>query len=176
MNLKKINWLTLLIVVLLLFSCGGANSVDNFYNRHKDDSQVTAIRVPQTMLTLLSGLSPELQSIIGNTKDIRFMRFSGMTQPRIQSINEQMNSLTTSSFIEVYRKNDELKRNVVSIREKRNTVKEILVYNNDNVNATLLYFNGNFDPQKVRNLAQNEQLNGISDNLFQQFKGPSISE
>lgn len=176
MNVKKANWLTVLITSFLLFSCGGANSVDNFYNRHKDDSQVMAIRVPQTMLSLLAGLSPELQSIVGNTKDIRFMRFSGLSQPRIRSINQQMNTLTTNSFIEVYRKNDELKRNVVSIREKRNTVKEILVYSNDNFNATLLYFNGDFDPQKVRNLANNEQLNGISDNLFQQFKVQSTSE
>lgn len=162
--------------LLVFVSCGSSNSIDSFYNRHKDDNQVMAIRVPQTMLTLFSGISPELQGIIGNTRDIRFMSFSGLTPARIQQLNGQMNMVTANSFIEVYRKNDDLKRNVISIREKRNTVKEILIYNNDNINASLLYFNGDFDPNKVRNLARNDQLNDMSENIFKQFRGNALIE
>jgi len=61
-------------------------------------------------------------------------------------LNKQMSGMTGNSFIEVYRKNDELKRNIVSIREKKDAVKEILIYNNNNANGSFLYFNGDFDP------------------------------
>lgn len=74
-----------------------------------------------------------------------------------------------SSFIEVYRKNDDLNRNVVSIREKRDAVKEILIYNNNNLNGSFLYFNGDFDPAKVRLMAQNEEFQKLGDALINQY-------
>ena len=80
-----------------------------------------------------------------------------------------MNGITGNSFIEVFRKNDELKRNVVSIRQKRNSVKEILIYNNDNQTGSFLYFNGDFDPVKVRNMAKNEQFTKFGKNIISQF-------
>jgi hypothetical protein len=135
-----------------------------------------AVRVPQSMLSLLAGVSPELKGIIGNTTDIRYMRFSGLSTPKVQSLNNQMNTITSSSFIEVYRKNQDAKRNVISIREKRNVVKEILIFNHDNFNANLLYFNGDFDPAKVRSLAKNEQFTEVSDALFSQYSGPMLIE
>ena len=80
-----------------------------------------------------------------------------------------------NSFIEVFRKNDELKRNVVSVREKRNSVKEILIYNNDNKKGSFLYFNGDFDPMKVREMAKNEQFTKFGNNIISQY-GASTPE
>ncbi|MRX65962.1 DUF4252 domain-containing protein [Maribacter luteus] len=159
----------LLLSLVLLTSCGSYNSIDTFYNAHKNDNQVTAIRVPKFMLTLISGISPEMQALVGNTKDLRYMRFPSATPAKTQFLNSQMNGITGNSFIEVYRKNDELKRNVVSIREKRNSVREILIYNNDNLNGSFLYFNGDFDPVKVREMAKNNEFGKMGEGLIQQF-------
>ena len=167
-----------LFALILLTSCGSYNSIDTFYNAHKNDNQVTAIRVPQFMLTLISGISPEMQSFVGNTRDLRYMRFPSATPAKTQFLNKQMNGITGNSFIEVYRKNDELKRNVVSIREKRNSVKEILIYNNNNLTGSFLYFNGDFDPVKVREMAKNNEFSKLGDGLIQQFSTgtPGIKE
>ena len=51
--LKKI---PVLLLLCLLANCGSYNSIDTFYNVHKNDNQVTAIRVSQFMLTLISGI------------------------------------------------------------------------------------------------------------------------
>ncbi|MFS4418445.1 DUF4252 domain-containing protein [Maribacter sp. 2307ULW6-5] len=157
--------------VLLLFcsGCGTYNSIDNFYDRHKNDDQVTAIRVPQFMLSLVSGISPEMKSLVGSTKDLRYMQFPSATPTRSRFLNNQMNGITGNSFIEVFRKNDDLKRNVVSIREKKNTVKEILVYNNNSQTGSFLYFNGDFDPVKVREMAQKEKFQDLGSHLLGQF-------
>lgn len=156
--------------LLLTFSaCGSYNSIDSFYEAHKNDNQVTAIRVPQFMLSLVSEISPEMKSLVGNTKDLRYMKFPSATKSQTQFLNDQMNNFSSNSFIEVFRKNDELKRNVISIREKRDVVKEILIYKNDNTNGSFLYFNGNFDPQKVRELAQNNEFDKFSTGLLPQM-------
>ncbi len=157
------------IGILAFSSCGSYNSIDNFYEAHKNDNQVTAIRVPRFMLSLISGISPEMQSLIGNTKDLRYMQFPSATPARTEFLNKQMNGITGSSFIEVYRKNDNLKRNVVSIREKRNAVREILIYNNNTINGSFLYFNGNFDPVKVREMAKNEEFQKLGSGLINQM-------
>lgn len=163
---KKIS---LVIFMFIVSGCGSQNSIDAFYNAHKDDSQVTAIRVPQFMLSLLSNISPEMKSLIGSTKDLRYMQFPSTTPERTQYLNNQMNAITGNSFIEVFRKNDELKRNVISIREKRNAVKEILIYNNNTVRGSFLYFNGNFDPVKVREMAKNSEFSELPNKLVKDF-------
>ena len=158
-----------LFILIVLYSCGSYNSIDNFYNAHKNDNQVTAVRVPQIMLTLISGISPEMQSLVGNTRDLRYMRFPSATPAKTQFLNKQMNGITGNSFIEVYRRNDELKRNVGSIREKRNSVKEILIDNNNHLTGSFLYFNGDFDPAKIREMAKNDEFNKLGEGLIKQF-------
>lgn len=155
--------------LVLLSSCGTYNSIDTFYNTHKEDDQVTAIRVPRFMLSLISNISPEMQSLVGNTKDLRYMQFPSTTPARTEFLNKQMSGITGNSFIEVFRKNDELKRNVVSIREKRDAVKEILIYNNNNINGSFLYFSGNFDPVKIREMAKNKEFQKLGDGLINRY-------
>jgi len=163
---KKI---ALVALVHFTMSCGSYNSIDSFYNTHKNDNQVTAVRVPQFMFSLLSGISPEIESLIGNTKDLRYMQFPSTTPARTEFLNNQMNGITGNNFIEVYRKNDDLKRNVISIREKKNSVKEILIYNNNLLQGSFLYFKGDFDPTKVREMAQNADFEKLTDGLLQQY-------
>lgn len=158
-----------LFAVVLISSCGTYNSIDRFYDAHKEDDQVTAIRVPRFMLSMLGNISPEMKSLVGNTKDLRYMQFPSATPDRTKFLNQQMNGITGSSFIEVFRKNDDLNRNVVSIREKRDAVKEILIYNNNNQNGSFLYFNGEFDPAKVRQMAQNEEFQRLGEKLINQY-------
>ena len=160
----------------ILTSCGSYNSIDTFYNTHKNDNQVTAVRVPRFMLGMLSEISPEMNALIGNTKDLRYMQFPSATPTRTQYLNQQMNSITGNSFIEVFRKNDNLNRNVVSIREKRDAVKEILIYNNNGQNGSFLYFNGNFDPIKVRALAKEDGFKILGDGIINQFAGRGTSD
>ena len=171
--IKKIIFL---VCVLTLSACGSYNSIDRFYNAHKNDSQVTAIRVPQFMLSLLGNISPEMKSLIGNTRDLRYMQFPSATPERTQYLNTQMNTITGNSFIEVFRKNDELKRNVISIREKRNAVKEILIYNNNNIRGSFLYFNRDFDPVKVREMAKSSEFNELPNSLVKEFNMQSSEE
>lgn len=158
-----------LAAMVFLASCGTYNSMDSFYNAHKNDDDVLAIRVPQVMFALLAGISPEMEALVGTTKDLRYMQLPSSTPAQTQYLNRQMNTLTGNSFIEVFRKNDNTKRNVVSIRERRNVVREILVYNNDNLNGSILYFNGNFDPVMVRELAEKNKFDGIANGLVGKF-------
>lgn len=174
--MKKV--LFTLVLGVVISSCSTYNSIDSFYNQHKDDDQVMAIRVPRVMLSLVSSISPELDAMVGNTRDLRYMQFPSKTDTRTQYLNKQMNTITGNAFIEVFRRNDQLKRNVVSIREKGNAVREILVYKNDNLTGSILYFNGEFDPIKVKEMADAGKFENISDGLIKKFnlKTPGINE
>ncbi len=163
--------LLLILLLLAMDSCSTYSSIDTFYNAHKNDDQVTALRVPRFMLSLIGNISPEMNALIGNTKDLRYMQFPSTTSERTEYLNKQMEGITGKSFIEVYRKNDGLNRNVISIREKKNTVKEILIYNNNGQNGSFLYFKGNFDPAKVREMAGNEEFQKLGNGLINQY-GP----
>ncbi|NKI32512.1 DUF4252 domain-containing protein [Croceivirga thetidis] len=158
-----------LLFLFLLASCSSYNSIDGFYEAHKNDDKVTAFRVPQFMFSLLSEISPEMKSMVGNTKDLRYMQFPSASDSQTRFLNSQMDNFASNSFIEVFRKNDDLKRNIVSIREKKDVVKEILVYKNDNAFGSFLYFSGNFDPMKVRELAKNQEFEKFTSGLLPQM-------
>jgi len=164
-----------IISLVIVSSCGSYNSIDSFYNAHKNDNQVTAVRVPRFMLSLISNISPEMKALVGNTKDLRYMQFPSATPARTEFLNQQMNGITGNSFIEVFRKNDDLKRNVISIREKKDAVKEILIYNNNAINGSFLYFNGNFDPAKVREMVQKEEFQKLGNGLVNQFNNSTTT-
>ena len=164
--IKKIVFLFSLI---FLSSCGSYNSIDSFYNAHKNDNQVKAVRVPRFMFTLLSGISPEIQTLIGNTKDLRYMEFPSTTADRTTYLNNQMTGITGNAFIEVYRNNDNDKRNVISLRERGDVVKEIIVYKNDATKGSFLYFNGDFDPVRVRDMVKNKDFDKLGNGLISEF-------
>ena len=155
--------------MMLLVSCGSYNSIDTFYEAHKNDNQVTAIRVPHFMISLLSNISPEINALIGDTRDLRYMQFPVETTAKADFLNKQMNGITGNSFIEIFRKNDDLKRSVVSVRERKNSVKEILIFNNNNKTGSFLYFNGNFDPVKVRGMAKNNEFEKLTESLTKEY-------
>ncbi len=162
-------YLIICILLLTFTACGSYNSIDSFYEAHKNDNQVTAFRVPQFMFSLISGISPEMKAMVGNTRDLRYMQFPSKSDSRTRFLNGQMDGFTSNSFIEIFRNNDNLKRNIVSIREKRDVVKEILVYNNNGNFGSFLYFNGNFDPLKVREFAKNQEFDKFTEGLLPQM-------
>ena len=150
-----------IFVVILITSCGSYNSIDSFYEAHKNDNNVTAIRVPRFMLTSISNLMPEMDSFFRNVKDLRYIQLSPKNDNEGRLINTEINNLTATKFIEVYRKNENENRTLVSLRERKDVVKEILIYSNKNNKNSILYINGNFDPEKVRQYANEEKFDGL---------------
>ena len=159
----------LLLIALALNSCGTPRSLDSFYNMHKNDDQVLAFRVPPVMFYALRGISPEMDSFFGTTTDLRFIQLPAAKTAGFRDMNQQFNQLTSSSFVEIFRKNDGPKRNVVAIRERGKTVRDILIFNNSELKGSLLYIRGNFDPAKVRSMAQEEGFTELQEKMIRNY-------
>ena len=93
----------IILLTLLLSSCGSYNSINSFYNAHKNDANVTAIQVPNYLLSLLRNPSGEMNNFMGNVKDIRYIQLSPKTDNDSRLISNQINNLTTNNFVEVFR-------------------------------------------------------------------------
>jgi hypothetical protein len=161
--------LLLFLMLLVLLSCGSYNSINNFYNQHKNDANVTAIHVPQFMLSLLRNASPEMNSFMGNVRDIRYIQLSPQNKVESTSINTQINNLTTTKFIEVFRKNEDPVRTLISVRENKTVVKEIMIYKTAPKTSSVFYLNGNFNPNTVRKYAKEGNLDKLSNTFMQQY-------
>jgi len=164
--MKKIS---IIILLFTLLSCGSYNSINSFYNEHKNDTNVTAIRVPQFMLSLLRNASPEMNNFMGNVNDIRYIQLNPKNETESIAISNQISNLTTNSFVEIFRKNEDLKRTLISVREKKDVVKEIIIYKNSDKNNSVFYMNGNFDPNTVKKYAKDGSFEKLSNSLMQQY-------
>lgn len=167
----------LLLFVLTLFSCGSYNSINSFYNAHKNDAQVTAIQVPQYLLSLLRHSSGEMNGFMGNVRDIRYIQLSPKSDVEANNIRNEINGLVSNNFVDVYRKNNDDIRTLISLRERKDVVKEIIIYKNGAKNNSVFYLNGNFNPQRVRNYINEGKLDNLTNSVFQQMNvQPLIKE
>ncbi len=159
-----------LLSLALLISCGNYNSINSFYNTHKGDANVTAFRVPHFMFSLLkSSKDGDLNNFINNASDIRFIQLSPKTDLESKAINTQINGLTSNRFVEVFRKNEDTRRTLISIRENRDVVKEIVIYKNGNKKNSIFYFKGNFDPNRIKQYVKDNKFDNLSNTVLQQF-------
>ena len=156
--------------LLLVASCGNYNSINSFYNAHRNDNNVTAFRVPHFMFSLLRGSKDtDMNSFMNNVSDIRFIQLSPKSESENSLIRNQINGLVSKRFVEVYRKNEDLKRTLISVRENRDVVKEIIIYKNGKKHNSVFYFKGNFDPNRVRKYVKNKEFEKLSSSVLQQF-------
>lgn len=158
-----------ILLFALLVSCGSYNSINSFYNLHKNDANVTAFRVPHFMFSLLRGSSDEMNNFMNNVSDIRFIQLSPKTDIERTAISNQINGLVSNKFVEVFRKNEDKKRTLISVRENRDVVKEIIIYKNSEKNNSIFYFKGNFDPNRVRKYVKENKFDNLSNTVLQQF-------
>jgi len=150
-------------------ACGSYNSIDNFYEAHKNDNNVTAIQVPRFMLSTVGNLIPEMNEFVGNIKDLRYIQLNPKNDGESRLINSEINSITTTSFKEIYRKNEDQNRTLVSLRERKDVVKEIMIYSNKNNKNSILYLNGDFNPAKVREYANDKKFDILINNFTNQY-------
>lgn len=166
----------LLLAALWLQSCAPTQSMDAFYEKHKEGTDVLAFRVPPVMFSLLGEVSPDMKSLVGTTTDLRYIRLPASGQGKMAALNQQVTHLTSGAFIEVFRKNEGDKRNIVAIRERGNTVRNIMVYSNNAAFGSVLFIEGKFDPEKVRTLAREDGFGRLEETLTGTFGSPGISE
>ena len=158
-----------IILILVFTSCSSYSSINSFYNHHKNDTNVTAIEIPQYMLAILRASSGEMNNFMGNVREIRYIHLNPDTESERNQISNQINGLVSNRFVDVYRKNEETKRTLISVRENRDVVKEIIVYKNDKKSNSVFYLKGNFNPEKVREYVKNDEFDKLSSTVLQQY-------
>jgi hypothetical protein len=161
---------TILILSVLLFSsCGSYYKMSTFYNAHKNDDKVTAMQVPRFMFAVLKGLSPEMNSVLANVNDLRYIQLQPKNKSAQQTIQAEINQLTNERFTDIYRKNDLLKRTLVSVREQGTIIKEVIVHTTAAEKHTVLYLNGNFNPTTIKQYAETGKFDNLAQSITQQY-------
>ncbi|ULC58753.1 DUF4252 domain-containing protein [Flaviramulus sp. BrNp1-15] len=151
----------------LLVSC--SSSFQGFYNNHKADMGATSFQVPNFMKALLSNISPEVKSAIGNISDFKYIKFQSVNALKRQSLIEEMNAVTNSGYTDVFRKNELEQTRIISVREVGVVVTDAIIFNSTENETTAYYFQGNFDPEKIKSFADEETFNAFSNNLMQSY-------
>jgi hypothetical protein len=86
---------------LIVTSCGSGKSFQGFFNDHKSDLGVTAFQVPNFMRALLTNISPEINDLFGNVKDLKFITFNDISKEKQSQLISEMNLVTNNKFTDV---------------------------------------------------------------------------
>ncbi|WP_205692176.1 hypothetical protein [Cellulophaga sp. Z1A5H] len=61
--------------------------MNSFYAAHKNNHQISADSVPHFMITLLCSISPKTEALIGDTKELRYIKFPNTTADKTNFLN-----------------------------------------------------------------------------------------
>lgn len=153
---------------LLFFSCGSA-SFQGFYNNHKADIGATSFQVPNFMKVLLSSISIETKSVIGNLQDLKYIQLNNISSNKRASIIEEMNLVTNAGFTDMFRKNEVEKTRIISVKENGNMLTDVIIFNSNNQKTTAFYLKGAFDPDKIRSLSEVKNFDTFTQDILQSY-------
>jgi len=155
--MKTIFKIFLLILSIGLSSCSGSAKFNQIYNQHKNDNNVSSFQVPGYLRSLLKNVSPELNNVFKNVKDFKTISFTDCSPAQSQQITEGINNIT-QNYTDVIRNNKEEKKTLVSVKEKGDFIKEILIHSNTNNNHKIIFLKGNFDPNRIKGLIDGHEF------------------
>lgn len=155
----------LLISGILSTSC--SPTYQQFYNSHKDDVNSTAFQMPRFMVNLLSGLSPEVNSVFKNMDDFSYLTIKDVDPITWGTIETEINSITNKHYTDILRKTEVDRKVIVSAKEIEGIVKELLYFKYQNNIINSFYLKGNFDSNKIRQLAENDEFENFSSKLLE---------
>jgi len=165
--MKKV--ILLLALSTVLFSCRSA-SFQGFYNNHKTDLGATSFQVPNVMKALLSVVSTETKSIIGNLQDVKYIKLNSISPLRRKQILTEMNAVTNTGYLDMFRQNQVNNIRIISVKENGNVLTDVILFNCTEKEATAFYLKGIFDPEKIKTLSETDNFNALSTDLLQSYK------
>ncbi len=160
--MKTLIRLVLFTLITVLVACSSSQNFNQFYNNHRNDPYVTTFQVPGYLRSFLRNASPELHDLFKNVKDFRSISFKQTTPQKSEQIFHELNYITRN-YTDVVRKNEGDERFLISVKEKGDRIKEVIVYKNIKNKHNILYLKGNFNPERIRQLAEKDEF----ENLYQ---------
>lgn len=160
----------LVLTILIFTSCGSYYKMSHFYNAHKNDTNVTAVQVPRFMFETLKGLSPDMNRLLHNVNELRYIRLRPENDAARATIQNEINQLTNSRFTDLYRNNQGFKRTLVSVRQQDTSIREIIVHTSSHIQNSVLYLSGRFDPSTVKQYAEQGKFDNLTQSITQQYQ------
>ena len=172
--MKKI--VTISLFLLILISCGSGKTFQSFFNNHKNDIGATAFQVPNFMRTLLSNISPEINSLFNNVRDFKFITFNEISKAKQTELINEMNLVTTNNFTDVLRKNTLEKTKILSVKEDGDVVTQAIIFNSTLEKTSVFYLKGRFDPNRIKELSESNQFENLSSKLLQNYQKTPLNQ
>ena len=161
-TMKTFFKLFLLSVIISLIACSSSQSFNQFYDNHKNDEYVTSFQVPGYLRSLLRNASPELNNLFKNVKDFKSITFTQATPQQSEQIMNEINYITRNNT-DVVRKNEGDERLLISVKEKGDRIKQVILYKNNGSKHNILYLKGNFDAERIKQLANEHEFDNLYD-------------
>jgi len=161
------NSIILITLSCVMLSC--SSSFQGFYNNHKADLGTTSFQVPNFMKAVLSTISPQVKHAVGNISDFKYIKFQNVSALKRQSLISEMNAVTNNGYLDVFRKNELEQTRIISVKEAGAVVTNAIIFVHQGSDIAAYYLQGNFDPDKIKSLADEDTLNTFTNSLLQNY-------
>ncbi len=101
-----------------------------------------------------------MNSLVKNVRDFKTINFRDCSAVQSEEINNEINFIT-KNYTDVVRNNSEEGNTLISVKEKGNSIKEVIIHKSSQNDHKILFLKGNFNPERIRQLASNNELENI---------------
>jgi len=122
------------------------------------------------MKAMLGLMNPEAKNIVGNLSDLKYIKLTDVPESRRSGIIEEMNSVTSSGFIDMFRKNEITQTRIISVKELGVVLTDVILFNSKGSEVSAFYMKGRFDPEKIKTLSDEDTFNSFTNSLIQSYQ------
>ena len=145
--------------LILITSCSGYHTLPNFYERYKESPKVDAYQLPKFKNHVMDSFSPYTRNLLLDVTDLRYLKLKESDKNHNELLKIEIRGLFKRRFKDLQREisNDSLK--IVSMKVKDNIATEFMVFQNKDLENTILYLAGDMDPKAVKDFFDTAEHN-----------------
>ena len=139
----------------------------------------TSFHVPKFMKAVVGNISPEINKAIGNISDFKFIKFENINNVKRQGLISEMNAVTKYKYVDVFRKNEKNRTQIISVKEKGVVATDVIIFNSTQEITAAYYLQGHFDANKIKSLANENNIDDFTNGLLKFYgnnSGSSINQ
>ena len=154
--MKKLLCITVLVI---LTSCSSYHTFPNFYERYKESPKVDAYQLPEFKEQVMDSFSPYTRNLLLDVTDLRYLKLKETNYNQNELVKIEIRGLFKRRFKDLQRvvTNDSLK--IVAMKVTKGIATEFLVFQNKDLDNTMLYLAGDMDPLALTDFFETNEHN-----------------
>ena len=149
------------LLIMFVSASAIAQTPDELFMQYKGKKNAEYVHLGRLLFTLVKPLvnhhadDPSARKVMRCIKSMRVLNLEECSQKVRQQFTQSAKGLTTKGYEPIVSSNSDGERTLILVRQKKNSIRELLILNTSDEDCTLVQLKGKINPDNVSDIIKN---------------------